>query len=108
MHATPESCYLLLSAFLFTIGAIGVLTRRGAITILMCIELMLNAGNLALIAVGRALPASSPAGGLEGQILAFFVLAIAAAEAAVGLAIIIAMFRLKGTADVDAARLMHW
>jgi NADH-quinone oxidoreductase subunit K len=108
MGATPESMYLLLSAVLFALGAIGVVTRRGAITILMCIELMLNGANLALISLGRSLPANTPSAGMDGQILAFFVLAIAAAEAAVGLAIVIALFRLKGTADIDAARLLRW
>jgi NADH-quinone oxidoreductase subunit K len=106
--ATPENLYLALSAVLFTLGAIGVVTRRGAITILMCIEVMLNAANLALISLGRSLPANSPSGGMDGQVLAFFVLAIAAAEAAVGLAIVIGLFRLKGTADIDAARLLRW
>ncbi len=100
---------LLLSAVIFTIGTFGVLTRRGAITILMCIELMLNAGNLALIAVSRSLPAAAGgAGVVDGQVLALFVLAIAAAEAAVGLAIVIALFRLKGSTDIDLARLLRW
>ena len=99
---------LLLSAFIFTLGVFGVLTRRGAITILMCIELMLSAGNLALVAVSRSLPAASGSGVIDGQVLAFFVLAIAAAEAAVGLAIVIALFRLKGSTDIDLARLLKW
>ena len=99
---------LLLSAVLFTIGVVGVITRRGAIVILMSIELMLNAGNLALVAVSRSLPAGPVAGVVEGQVLAFFVLAVAAAEAAVGLAIVIALFRQKGSTDVDLARLLRW
>jgi NADH-quinone oxidoreductase subunit K len=104
----PGGTYLLLSAILFTIGAIGVITRRSAIVILMCIELMLNAGNLALIAVSRSLPAGQAAGVADGQVLAFFVLAVAAAEAAVGLAIVIVLFRQKGSTDVDLARLLRW
>jgi len=104
---TASSC-LLLSALLFTIGAFAVITRRGAIVILMGIEIMLNAANLALIAVSRALPAGDTAGVVEGQVLAFFVLAVAAAEAAVGLAIVIALFRQKGSTDVDLARLLRW
>lgn len=100
--------FLLLSAALFAIGAFGVITRRGAIAILMCIELMLNAGNLALLAVSRFLPAAGATGIVEGQVLAFFVLAVAAAEAAVGLAIVIALHRQKGSTDVDLARLLRW
>ncbi len=102
------SWFLLLSAVLFAIGVFGVVTRRGAIVVLMCIELMLNAGNLALVAVSRSLPGSGSAGIVEGQVLAFFVLAVAAAEAAVGLAIVIALFRQKGSTDVDVARLLRW
>ncbi len=100
--------FLLLSAVLFAIGVFGVITRRGAIVILMSIELMLNAGNLALLSVSRALPNSGSAGVIEGQVLAFFVLAVAAAEAAVGLGIVIALFRQKGSTDVDLARLLRW
>ena len=99
---------LLLSTVLFAIGAFAVITRRGAIVILMGIEIMLNAANLALLAVSRALPAGDTAGIVEGQVLAFFVLAVAAAEAAVGLAIVIALFRQKGSTDVDLARLLRW
>lgn len=107
----PGEAYLLLSGILFTIGAVGVITRRGAIVILMCVELMLNAGNLALIAVSRQLPV--PGGGgasgiVDGQVLAFFVLAVAAAEAAVGLAIVISLFRQKDSTDVDLAQLLRW
>ena len=102
------SMALLLSTVLFAIGTLGVLTRRGAISILMSIELMLNAGNLALIAVSRGLPTTGGAGIVDGQIVALFVLAIAAAEAAVGLAIVIALFRLKGSTDIDLARMLRW
>ena len=93
---------LLLSAALFALGVVGVLMRRGAITILMCIELMLNAGNLALIAFARS------RGGAEAQIYVFFVMTLAAAEAAAGLAIVIALFRLRGTTDVDEINLLKW
>lgn len=93
---------LVLSAILFALGAAGVLTRRGAISILMCIELMLNAGNLAFITFARA------ANGPEGQIYVFFVMTLAAAEAAAGLAIVIALFRLRGSTDVDEINLLKW
>ncbi len=93
---------LLVSAVLFSLGVVGVLTRRGAITVLMCIELMLNAGNLALITFARI------DGGAEAQIYVFFVMTLAAAEAAVGLAIVIALFRLRGTTDVDEISLLKW
>ena len=93
---------LVVSALLLTLGVVGVLTRRGAITILMCIELMLNAGNLALITFARS------RGGAEAQIYVFFVMTLAAAEAAAGLAIVIALFRLRGTTDVDEINLLKW
>ena len=94
--------YVVLSAILFTIGAVGVLTRRNAIVVFMCVELMLNAVNLAFIAFSRAW------GNLDGQVLVFFVLTVAAAEAAVGLAIIISIHRHKDTLDVDAFNIMKW
>jgi NADH-quinone oxidoreductase subunit K len=103
-----SQAFLSLSALLFVIGVFGVITRRGAIVILMSIELMLNAANLALIAVSRSLPGQGVRGVVDGQILAFFVLAVAAAEAAVGLGIVIALFRQKGSTDVDLARLLRW
>ena len=93
---------LVLSAVLFSLGAVGVLTRRGAISILMCVELMLNAGNLAFITFARI------GGGPEAQIFVFFVMTLAAAEAAAGLAIVIALFRLWGTTDVDEINLLKW
>ena len=93
---------LVLSAVLFSLGAVGVLTRRGAISILMCVELMLNAGNLAFITFARI------GGGPEAQIFVFFVMTLAAAEAAAGLAIVIALFRLRGTTDVDEINLLKW
>ncbi len=93
---------LLVSAVLFSLGVAGVLVRRGAIQILMCVELMLNAANLAFIAFARHF------GGTEGQIVVFFVITLAAAEAAAGLAIVIALFRLRETTDVDEVHLMRW
>ncbi|MBI5215895.1 MAG: NADH-quinone oxidoreductase subunit NuoK [Ignavibacteriae bacterium] len=94
--------YLALSAMLFTIGVIGVLTRRNVIIVFMCIELMLNSVNLTLVAF------SSFLGNPTGQILVFFVMAVAAAEAAVGLAIVIALFRNKQTVNIDEINLMKW
>jgi len=96
---------LALSALLFTIGVIGVLTRRNAIIIFMCVELMLNAVNLAFIAFSRSLGMPQ---GLDGQVLVFFVMTVAAAEAAVGLAIVIALHRHRDTLDVDAFSLLKW
>lgn len=107
MDVSP-SAFLIVSAILFSIGTLGVLTRRGAITLLMSIELMLNASNLALITVSRFVPAQGTTGIVEGQVLGFFVLTIAAAEVVVGLAIVIALFRLKGSVDIDLARLLRW
>ena len=91
---------LLFSAVLFTIGVVGVLTRRNAIIIFMCVELMLNAVNLTFVAFGRA------QGTVDGQIIAFFVMTVAAAEAAVGLAIIIALFRHKQTVNLQNINLL--
>jgi NADH-quinone oxidoreductase subunit K len=93
---------LLLSLLLFAIGALGVFLRRNVITIFMCVELMLNAVNLAFVAFSRQL------GATDGQVLVFFVLVVAAAEAAVGLAIVIALHRNKDTLNVDAFSLMKW
>jgi NADH-quinone oxidoreductase subunit K len=93
---------LALSAVLFIIGMFGVLTRRNAIVIFMCVELMLNAVNLSLIGF------SSFFGNIEGQMLVFFALAVAAAEAVVGLAIIIAIFRNNLTLDIGKINLMRW
>ena len=93
---------LVLSLVLFVVGAVGVFLRRNIITVFMCIELMLNAVNLSFVAFSRAL------GTLDAQVLVFFVLTVAAAEAAVGLAIIIALHRRKDTLDVDAFSLLRW
>lgn len=98
----PLSYYLFLSAAFFVIGIVGVLTRRNAIIIFMCIELMLNAVNLTFIAFASFFGDSS------GQIFVFFVMAVAAAEAAVGLAIIIALFRNKLTINVDEVNILKW
>ncbi len=97
----PLSHYLILSAILFGIGVIGVLLRRNAIVIFMCIELMLNAANLTLVAFSRFLQT------LDGQILVFFVMTVAAAEAAVGLVIIISIYRHKQSVDVDEVNLLR-
>ncbi len=98
----PLTWYLILSGILFSIGAIGVLIRRNAIVIFMCIELMLNAVNLAFVTFSRQLNS------MDGQIFVFFIMTVAAAEAAVGLAIIIAIYRNKATVNVDDINLMKW
>jgi NADH-quinone oxidoreductase subunit K len=94
--------YLYLSAILFTIGTVGVLTRRNAIVVFMCIELMLNAVNLTLVTFSRM------NGTLDGQIIAFFVMVVAAAEVVVGLAIIMSIFRARRSASVDDANLLKY
>ena len=96
----PYEYSIALSAILFTLGALGVAIRRNIIVLLMCVELMLNGVNLAFVAFSRA------AGSLDGQVLVFFVMVVAAAEAAVGLAIVIALHRHRDTLDVDAFSLM--
>ena len=93
---------LVLSAALFSIGAVGVLVRRNAIVVFMCIELMLNAVNLSLITFARM------NGTVEGQVLAFFVMVVAAAEVVVGLAIIMSIFRTRRSASVDDANLLKY
>ena len=98
----PLSHYLIVSAILFAIGTAGVFLRRNLITILLSVEIMLNAVNLTFVAFGRY------RGDLDGQIITLFVMTVAAAEAAVGLAIIIALHRHKDTLDVDAFRLMRF
>jgi NADH-quinone oxidoreductase subunit K len=98
----PIQYYLILSAFLFVVGVAGVLTRRNAIIIFMCIELMLNSVNLTFVAF------SSFLGNATGQIMVFFVMAVAAAEAAVGLAIVIALFRNKATVDITEVNILKW
>jgi NADH-quinone oxidoreductase subunit K len=93
--------YLMLAATLFTVGLIGVVVRRNMITVLMCIELMLNAVNINLVAF------SSRLSSLEGQIFSVFIITIAAGEAAVGLAIIIQLYRIRTTVNVDEVRELH-
>ena len=94
--------YLLLSALLFTIGAVGVLVRRNAIVVFMCIELMLNAVNLTLVTFSRI------NGTLDGQVMAFFVMVVAAAEVVIGLAIIMSIFRTRRSSSVDASNLLKY
>jgi NADH-quinone oxidoreductase subunit K len=98
---TPEN-YLGLSAILFTIGAIGVLVRRNAIVIFMSVELMLNAVNLTLVTFSRI------NGTLDGQVIAFFVMVVAAAEVVVGLAILMAIYRTRRSTSVDDANLLKY
>ena len=99
---TPIDYYMALSAILFAIGVTGVLIRRNVIVMFLSIELMLNAVNLALVALGRRI------GSMDGQVIVFFVMTVAAAEAAVGLAIIIAMFRNRETVNSDELNLLRW
>ena len=94
--------YMTVSAILFALGTYGVLTRRHAIVIFMCIELMLNSVNLTFIALSRHL------NNLDGQIFVFFVMTVAAAEAAVGLALMIAFYRNRETIDVEEINLLKW
>ena len=98
----PPECYLILSGILFTIGVIGALTRRNAIVVFMCIELMLNGVNISFVALSRFLQS------LDGVLFAFFVIAVAAAEAAVGLAIFVMIYRSKETINVDEINLLKW
>ncbi len=98
----PPALYLILSAILFTMGVIGALTRRNAIVVFMCIELMLNAVNLTFITLSRFLQS------LDGVLFAFFVMAVAAAEAAVGLAIFVLLYRSRETINVDEINLLKW
>jgi NADH-quinone oxidoreductase subunit K len=99
MTAEP---FVVLSALLFTIGALGVLVRRNAIVVFMCIELMLNAANLAFVSFARQV------GTLDGQVVAFFVMVVAAAEVVIGLAIIVTIFRTRRSASVDDASLLKF
>ncbi|MGH9381799.1 MAG: NADH-quinone oxidoreductase subunit NuoK [Thermoanaerobaculia bacterium] len=106
----PVTWYLVLSAVLFGIGTIGALTRRNGITIFLSVELMLNSVNLTLVASARALADRTQDLGiaLTGQAIVFFVLAVAAAEAAVGLALFIAVYRNRQTVDLNRINLMRW
>ncbi len=98
----PDSYYVALSAVLFSIGVVGVVIRRNPLVIFMSIELMLNAANLALVAFGQRL------GNLDGQAIVFFVMAVAAAEVGVGLAIIVTIFRVRRRMSVDDLSIMRW
>jgi NADH-quinone oxidoreductase subunit K len=100
--SVPISQFLAVSAILFSLGTIGVLVRRNALVMFMCIELQLNAVNLSLIAFSRQ------HGNLDGQVLAFFSMVVAAAEVVVGLAIIVAIFRHRANANVDDEDLLKW
>jgi len=97
----PVSWYLYLAAILFTIGLTGVLIKRNALIVMMSVELMLNAANLTFLAFARQ------AGTVSGHAIAFFVIAVAAAEAAVGLAIVIAIYRTRGSVNVDEVRALR-
>lgn len=94
--------YIVLSAILFTLGSLGVLVRRNAIIVFMSIELMLNASNLAFVAFARM------NGNLDGQVIAFFVMVVAAAEVVIGLAIIVSIFRTRRSASVDEPNLLRY
>ncbi|HEX7407387.1 MAG TPA: NADH-quinone oxidoreductase subunit NuoK [Candidatus Binatia bacterium] len=102
MNAVPISWYLILGAILFTIGTVGVLIRRNVIVIFLSIELMLNAVNLVFVSLSRQLHS------MDGQVIVFFIMTVAAAEAAVGLAIIISVFRNRETVNVDELNLLRW
>jgi len=99
---TPIGFFLVLSALLFTIGTVGVLLRRNALVIFMSIELQLNAVNLTFVAFSRM------HGEVDGQVLAFFSMVVAAAEVVVGLAIIVSIFRRRAAANVDDVNLLRW
>lgn len=98
----PTSYFLILSGLIFTIGAVGVLTRRSALIIFMCVELMLNSVNLTLIALSRQWD------NLNGQVFVFMIMAVAAAEVAVGLAILINHTRHSNTTNIDEMTLLKW
>lgn len=102
MQGIPISYFLILSAILFALGVVGVVMRRNAIVIFMSIELMLNAANLAFLAFSNYL------NNVEGQMFVFMVMVVAAAEVAVGLAIIVAIYRIRETVNVDEIKLLKW
>ena len=101
-HIIPLNWYILLSTFLFCIGVMGVLFRRNAIIILMCIEIMLNSVNLLLVAF------SAYSGNSDGQVFVFFIMVVAAAEVAVGLALLISIYRNIGSTDIDVLNKLKW
>lgn len=98
----PVNYYLILSGLLFALGALGVMVRRNVIVLFMCVEMMLNAVNLAFVALSRELQS------LDGQVIVLMVMAVAAAEVAVGLALALALYRKKKTTDVDEASLLKF
>jgi NADH-quinone oxidoreductase subunit K len=100
--SVPPALYLVLSGMLFTIGVIGALTRRNAIVVFMSVELMLNAVNLSFVTLSRFLQS------MDGVLFAFFVIAVAAAEAAVGLAIFVMIYRSRETINVDEINILKW
>ncbi len=100
VHSVDIKYYLILAAALFCMGMFGVLVRRNALVVFMCVELMLNAANLTFLAFARQ------SGELAGHVSAFFVIAVAAAEASIGLAIVIAVFRSRGTVNIEEIRTM--
>ena len=102
LSSVPPIYFLIVSAVIFAIGAVGVLVRRNAIIIFMCIEMMLSAVNLTLITASHYLQS------LDGVLMVFFVMTVAAAEAAVGLAIFVLLFRRRGTIEVDSINLLKW
>ena len=99
---TPISYFMVLSGVVFALGVVGVLIRRNIIVMFLSIELMLNAVNLAFIALGRQV------GSIDGQVIVFFVITVAAAEAAVGLGVIISLFRNRATVNADELKLLRW
>ncbi len=105
MEAVPLSAYLTLAAFLFTVGAVGVVIKRNPIVIFMCIELMLNAVNLTFLAFAKHQPTLQAQ--VAGHVFVLFVIGVAAAEVAVGLGIITVMFRLRENIDIDQVNLMR-
>ncbi|HWA83746.1 MAG TPA: NADH-quinone oxidoreductase subunit NuoK [Fimbriimonadaceae bacterium] len=113
MNGVPLIAYLTLGLFMFTTGVVGVIIRRNPIVIFMCIELMLNAVNLTFLAFARYMPSKSLLPGgmhaatMSGQMMVIFVMAVAAAEVAVGLGIIMAIFRLRNNVDVDEMNLLR-
>jgi NADH-quinone oxidoreductase subunit K len=114
VNGVPLVAYLALGLFMFTTGVVGVIIRRNPIVIFMCIELMLNAVNLTFLAFARYMPSTVPAGGqsmvestMAGQMMVIFVMAVAAAEVAVGLGIIMAIFRLRHDIDIDEMNLLR-
>ena len=114
MEGVPLVAYLALGLFLFSVGVVGVIIRRNPIVIFMCIELMLNAVNLTFLAFAKYMPSKLPFGAspiaeasTTGQVMVIFVMAVAAAEVAVGLGIIMAIFRLRQDVDIDEMNLLR-